>query len=83
MFEIRPLEKIDAGEDSEKHSCYAVSSTGTAQIVMNFPKHTGYWHDEHVNFALADGRVDSATIKDSTAPITTKRDARSAPVTTA
>ena len=57
---------IDAGEDSGKRSRYATSSTGAAQMSMNFPKHTGYWHDEHANFALADGHVDSATIEDST-----------------
>jgi prepilin-type N-terminal cleavage/methylation domain-containing protein/prepilin-type processing-associated H-X9-DG protein len=57
---------IDAGEDFGAHSRYATSSTGAAQMAANFPKHTGYWHDEHANFALADGHVDSATIEDST-----------------
>ena len=57
---------IDAGESSGNRSRYATSSTGAAQMSMNFPKHTGYWHDEHANFVLADGHIDSATIEDST-----------------
>jgi len=59
---------IDAGAESfdPKRSRYATSSTGAAQMSMNFPKHTGYWHDEHANFVLADGHIDSATIEDST-----------------
>ena len=59
---------IDAGADAfnPTRSRYATSSTGAAQMAANFPKHTGYWHDEHANFALADGHVDSATIEDST-----------------
>ena len=59
---------IDAGAESYdlERSRYATSSTGAAQMAANFPKHTGYWHDQHANFALADGHVDSATIADST-----------------